>query len=210
MKLGKVVNYLVAICTISVALRSLFAVSHLSSLFTVSFLPFLAVEIVQIVLLLTSREPKYSSSSWEEYVIPILTAMVPISLSAFYQIRSGHIMVQVFQLGVTMSVWSEIFIIIALMQIKSSFSILPEARVLVTKGLYRYIRHPIYVFYMIWYVGSSLEVQQGLYAVFMLILILFQIMRAKLEDRKLSLLGEESIQYQKKTGMFFPKIRLQL
>ena len=78
---------------------------------------------------------------------------------------------------------------------------------LVTNGVYRIVRHPLYAS-IIWAI-YSIGVLRSNYCVFLLntiVFIPFMYYRAKQEEKELIKVFKEYEDYQKKTGMFFPNI----
>lgn len=73
----------------------------------------------------------------------------------------------------------------ARMQLGESFSVSPQAKALVTRGIYSRIRNPIYTFGMLWIVGLILAVGHPLWLLILLVLIPMQIVRARKEARVL-------------------------
>lgn len=96
--------------------------------------------------------------------------------------------------------------IVGLVALRRSFAIMAEARVLVRSGPYRWVRHPMYLAHFLIFLCVLLQrfapLTLGLYLVF----IGGQILRARIEERKLSLVFPEYGQYRERTGMFFPKL----
>jgi protein-S-isoprenylcysteine O-methyltransferase Ste14 len=76
--------------------------------------------------------------------------------------------------------------VLARCQLGSAFSAMPEARSLVTHGLYSRLRHPIYVFGCLAYFGSLLALQVWPVLVAWLALTPIEVVRAKREDRVLA------------------------
>lgn len=82
----------------------------------------------------------------------------------------------------------------------SAFSVLPEARQLVTKGLYTRFRHPIYLFSSLSYLSLLLILNQRYFYLAGVILALIQIYRARLEGQKLrEIFGVRYDEYSKRT-----------
>jgi protein-S-isoprenylcysteine O-methyltransferase Ste14 len=91
--------------------------------------------------------------------------------------------IHVAALGLTMfgfGLWA-----IARAQLGDSFSVTPQARALVTTGLYRKIRNPVYVFGGIGVAGFMMYVGRPIMLLLFLVLIPIQILRARAEGRKL-------------------------
>lgn len=91
-------------------------------------------------------------------------------------------------------------IAVARYQLGRSFSIKPEARQLVTHGIYSKIRNPIYVFGAVLFAGFVLVLHRpGLWLLFVAIVIM-QIIRAHREARVLeTAFGETYREYRRKT-----------
>jgi protein-S-isoprenylcysteine O-methyltransferase Ste14 len=83
--------------------------------------------------------------------------------------------------AVTLPLW-----VIARRQLGDAFSAKPEARRLVTHGLYSRIRHPIYLFGCLAYFGSLLALQVWPVLAVWLALTPIELVRARREDRVLA------------------------
>jgi protein-S-isoprenylcysteine O-methyltransferase Ste14 len=93
-----------------------------------------------------------------------------------------------------------VFVLLARMQLGSSFSILPRAKKLVTRGLYSKIRNPIYIFGTISILGMLLILQIPRLWILLVVLVAIQIFRAGREARALEArFGEEYRAYRKQT-----------
>jgi protein-S-isoprenylcysteine O-methyltransferase Ste14 len=93
-------------------------------------------------------------------------------------------------------------LIVARMQLGSSFSLTPQARQLVTHGIYSRIRNPIYVFSTFLLIGLFLFLDKPYLFLFLLPLVVMQFFRARAEARLLEQhFGEQYRQY--KAGTWF-------
>jgi len=82
----------------------------------------------------------------------------------------------------------------------NSFSVTPQARKLVTTGIYSRIRNPIYVFSGIGIIGVALYSNKPAFLLLLVVLIPMQIMRARAEGRVLEeRFGEEYRAYKART-----------
>jgi protein-S-isoprenylcysteine O-methyltransferase Ste14 len=103
-------------------------------------------------------------------------------------------------LGLILTLGGAIALIVARLQLGNSFSLLPKARELVTRGIYSRIRNPVYVFSAILIAGLFLYVNRPQFFWIFLILIPIQMMRARAEGKVLEeRFGEAYRQYKART-----------
>jgi protein-S-isoprenylcysteine O-methyltransferase Ste14 len=95
---------------------------------------------------------------------------------------------------------------VALWSLKRSFSLMAEVRELVTSGLYKRIRHPLYMAEIIHIFGlailSSTVVGYWLFG----IAVAMQVGRAKIEERKFLRTVPEYAEFRGNTGFLWPKL----
>ena len=97
--------------------------------------------------------------------------------------------------AVTLPFW-----VVARRQLGSAFSAMPQARRLVTRGLYSKLRHPIYVFGCLAYFGSLLALQVWPILLAWVALTPIELLRARREDRVLAdAFGSEYTAYRRRT-----------
>ena len=87
--------------------------------------------------------------------------------------------------GLIVALPSLILLFIARFQLGRSFSVTPQARKLVTTGLYSKIRNPMYVFSFLLVFGFLLALQKPYLLLVLAILLPIQIVRARQEARVL-------------------------
>jgi protein-S-isoprenylcysteine O-methyltransferase Ste14 len=103
-------------------------------------------------------------------------------------------------IGLMLALPSAILLIIARYQIGRSFSVTPQARELVTHGLYSKIRNPIYVFAGLFALGVLLVLQMPVLFILFAIMIPVQIVRARQEAKVLeNKFGDAYREYRKTT-----------
>jgi protein-S-isoprenylcysteine O-methyltransferase Ste14 len=103
-------------------------------------------------------------------------------------------------IGLVITIPSVILLLTARLQLGSSFSVTPQARHLVTNGIYSRIRNPIYIFGGLAVLGVVLALQKPLLYIIFIILIPIQIVRAHKEAKVLEeKFGDEYREYRKKT-----------
>jgi protein-S-isoprenylcysteine O-methyltransferase Ste14 len=102
--------------------------------------------------------------------------------------------------GAITAVFGYVLFVVARLQLGASFSVSPQAKELVTHGLYARIRNPIYVFVVVMWVG--LIVALHLYWLFMpfLAVLLMQLIRAGREAKVLQeRFGQAYLDYREQT-----------
>jgi protein-S-isoprenylcysteine O-methyltransferase Ste14 len=89
---------------------------------------------------------------------------------------------------------------IARWQLGQAFSVGPEARQLVTQGLYSRIRHPIYLFGTLAFLFIVLALQGWAALIIWALVLLIQVARIRREERVLAeTFGEEYTAYRERT-----------
>jgi protein-S-isoprenylcysteine O-methyltransferase Ste14 len=90
--------------------------------------------------------------------------------------------------------------IVARMQLGSAFSVMPQARRLVTSGLYARIRHPVYVFGTIASMSALLALQIWRLFAIAVVLVPITLLRARREQQVLeAAFGDEYRRYRERT-----------
>jgi protein-S-isoprenylcysteine O-methyltransferase Ste14 len=91
-------------------------------------------------------------------------------------------------------------IVVARVQLGTSFSIKPKARKLVTSGVYSKIRNPIYVFGTVLFSALVLVAHRPALWVFVVLMVAVQMVRAHREAQVLeTAFGEDYREYRRKT-----------
>ncbi|MFH1153114.1 MAG: isoprenylcysteine carboxylmethyltransferase family protein [Pseudomonadota bacterium] len=164
------------------------------------------------ILAYATREPARSlASGARETLVPVIVAGLPVLISmapyTFPEIlpyaSPVHFPVSVMISGII--ILGTAVNLVSLVTLRRSFSIMPEARGLVTRGIFRHIRHPIYLGHMILMTGVVLI---RLHSYTLALFVLFcagQCFRARMEEAKLMSALDGYGDYQARTGMFFPR-----
>ncbi len=135
---------------------------------------------------------------------PILISLVPYNLPRWAPYTSaGHMY---YYLGImALIICGGMINLIGLLTLRRAFTIMSEARKLVEHGIFRYMRHPLYTGHFIMFFGSLLlrlhPVTITMYALF----LVGQVLRARIEERKLMASFPRYAAYRRRTGMFWPK-----
>ena len=90
---------------------------------------------------------------------------------------------------------------------KTVFGTARENPEVISTGVFRIVRHPIYTGAILFYLGAAVITMSIASAAFVLIIIGFYIAIGKYEERILAEeFGKDYLEYKKKTGMLFPKL----
>jgi protein-S-isoprenylcysteine O-methyltransferase Ste14 len=102
--------------------------------------------------------------------------------------------------GLIIAILAAVPFFVARYQLGKSFSVTPQARELVTHGIYSKIQNPIYVFSTLFVVGLLLTLQIRRALIFIPVLIAVQLLRAHQEAKVLrGKFGDAYQEYRKKT-----------
>jgi protein-S-isoprenylcysteine O-methyltransferase Ste14 len=104
--------------------------------------------------------------------------------------------------GVLIAIASFAMLTWARVNLGNSFSIAPEAKQLVTHGVYSKVRHPVYTFGILLFIGLAMYVARPWFLIGMLVLVPIQIARARVEEKVLTKkFGAEYLAYRKTTWL---------
>ncbi len=124
-------------------------------------------------------------------LVPIVAVMIVLSGGSWDRWRVT---------GLVLLVMGMMLLTVARLQLGNSFSVTPQAKVLVTRGIYSKIRHPVYVFSAIALVGMALYVPVHWLLLLLLPIIPMQVWRARREEKVLiARFGEEYTRYKATT-----------
>ena len=139
--------------------------------------------------------------------IPLLLSLLPYKLPRWVPYGSAHH--ATFYLAImVLIVAGSLLNLIGLLTLRRAFTIMTEARTLITRGIFGIIRHPLYTGHFIMFFGSMLLRLDWTAAGLYLFFLVGQVVRAKLEERKMLQVFSEYEQYRRSTGMFFPKLTI--
>ncbi len=167
------------------------------------------------------REKKQISTRWES---PLMKA-VRVLMSLFYILAFVFVLYpepfDIFKIeipdylrvvGILGTILGTVVIIWATRTLGDNFSPVLEIREghqLVTKGPYRWVRHPMYVGNVIWILSFILLSAWWIFALYLIIFVVFiMIIRTSKEEQMLlETFGKVYEDYMKTTGCFFPKLK---
>ncbi len=91
---------------------------------------------------------------------------------------------------------------------KAVFGTTREKPEVISTGVFGIVRHPIYTGAILFYLGATVITMSIASAAFVMIIIGYYIAIGKYEERILvEKFGNDYLEYKKKTGMLFPKLR---
>jgi len=174
--------------------------------------------------LIRSKPVGKAEGFWERYY-PLMTVLFPMLGFSLLLIPDFRLFFPPFQIGKLMmrfdlpllfpliielagliiSMVGAALSIVALWSLKRCFSLMVEVRKLVTTGMYRRIRHPLYMSEIIHAFGTSILAAHPVAMVIFCITLVLEIIRAKLEERKFLRMVPAYAEYRRKTGFLWPK-----
>jgi protein-S-isoprenylcysteine O-methyltransferase Ste14 len=171
---------------IAVAALGGFALSGLESLRTnsdhsLSTILLIVNESITIFLIVIAKKPKTLNLS----PLPVIFAIVGTMHFLFIQFNAGVTLIPVL-LGQFLMLFGLIFQVVAKLSLGRSFGIVPANRGVKQSGLYKLVRHPIYLGYFIVHVGFLLQNFSARNVAVYAVLYAFQIGRIFFEERELS------------------------
>jgi protein-S-isoprenylcysteine O-methyltransferase Ste14 len=138
--------------------------------------------------------------------LPVLIALAPYTLPRWAPFTSRYHLAYYLTIMGLILVGGSINLA-GLLTLRRSFTIMAEARDLVTRGLFRYVRHPLYSGHFVMFLGSLL-LRLHLYTLILyLAFIIGQVHRAWIEEDKLMQVFPEYERYKTRTGMFLPRLK---
>jgi protein-S-isoprenylcysteine O-methyltransferase Ste14 len=141
-----------------------------------SLVLFIAETITVFLFLIRNRPQSVSSSPSDFFVAIVGTFMILL----YRPVAHSDL-----KIGDTIAFGALVILIGALLSLNKHFGIVPANRGIETKGLYAYVRHPIYVSYIIMYVGILMSNWSLFNAVIIGLAYLFIFLRIGREENHL-------------------------
>ncbi|MGA1841852.1 MAG: methyltransferase family protein [bacterium] len=174
--------------------------------------------------LIRSKPVGKAEGFWERYY-PLITVLFPMTGFTLLLIPNFRLFFPPFQLGrlmmrfdlpllfpmfielagVIISMTGAALSIIALWSLKRCFSLMVEVRQLITTGMYKRIRHPLYMSEIIHAFGTSILAAHPIALSVFCITLVLEIIRAKLEEHKFLRMVPAYADFKKRTGFLWPK-----
>ncbi|MBV8061210.1 MAG: isoprenylcysteine carboxylmethyltransferase family protein [Alphaproteobacteria bacterium] len=145
---------------------------------------------------------RHRASGWK----PVASALLGGFMIAIMPLMpmAEHPPVAALMTGNVLVLGGNILAVISLMSLGRSFSILPESRALVTKGLYRFVRHPVYLAEGIAAIGVAISFMTWPALLLVMTQLGFQLARMHYEEKSLRHTFPEYESYSRKTARLIP------
>lgn len=164
-----------------------------------------------ILSYLTREKAVLVAKGFMETAFPIFIAGLPVLISfapyTFDRLILPHspVYLPAYFTVATLMLMGNIINFAGLLSLRKAFTLMSEARILVVGGLFKYIRHPLYLGHFILFLGSTLFRFHWYTVLMYLVFFSGQVYRAKIEEKKLEAAFDQYREYKVKTGMFLPK-----
>jgi protein-S-isoprenylcysteine O-methyltransferase Ste14 len=110
-------------------------------------------------------------------------------------------------LGLSLMAAGEAFAVVSMLSLGRSFSIFSEVRELVTSGLYRWVRHPLYLGEMVAVWGYVIAWPAPWAIAAALVFTALQSWRARVEEGRLAAYHPAYAAYRERAGFLWPRLR---
>jgi protein-S-isoprenylcysteine O-methyltransferase Ste14 len=154
--------------------------------------------------LLSGRPAPRATGGLLDGIVALASAnlLIPLSLLPQRDLLPYPVLIGMLLVANVLSWW-------ALLRLRASFSLTPEARRLVTSGPYRFVRHPLYLAGFIVSLGLLGTIWSAPAVALFALYMAATVLRARAEDRVLrAAFPAEYAEYQRATGAFMPRAPL--
>jgi protein-S-isoprenylcysteine O-methyltransferase Ste14 len=156
---------------------------------------------IMAALVLSRRKALLNTTRWFEQVAAIVGSFIILPLSWISLRWESDVLLELLSVGFILSY---IWIVWALLTLRNSFSVFPEARQLISAGPYRYVRHPLYFAYFFTYTLILIPRFGVLALALMLIGVATEVYRSRCEERVLRQAFPEYDTYARRVRAFLP------
>lgn len=175
-----------------------------------------------LVSYLIRKPARVRAKRWHEIALPLLCAVLPfvilesVAWSFLPWVKAHSLLrdwLQPFYIqrpsdwnvsSIALIMAGNLLIITAMISLKRSFSILTEARDMVATGIYRFLRHPMYVGEILATTGLIFLAPSKLNITLLVVFIIALHFRAGFEEAKIASVHPAYENYRKKVGRYWP------
>ena len=154
---------------------------------------------------LVRDRPRAQAAGWQPRVVALLGSFLLMGSLMWLQ-KAEDIGVVAHTVSAGFLIIGTMLMIIILRQLGKSFSIMAEARQLVTSGPYATIRHPLYVAELVATIGVLIEYFSWIAVAIAAIQFAFQIQRMRNEEAVLTGTFPEYAPYMARTSRLIPRV----
>jgi protein-S-isoprenylcysteine O-methyltransferase Ste14 len=163
-------------------------------IFIIFTLPYVLMNILSCYYLISSilKKPKDINDNIWMVIASFLGCNLTLAAGHFIELKSSNPNITMAFAGIVLSITAIPFYIAAVINLGKNLTVLPEANTLNTKGIYSISRHPLYSCYIYWYFTNILIYQSKAIIITSIMQAIFQIIRAKNEEK---ILGKNFLEY---------------
>jgi protein-S-isoprenylcysteine O-methyltransferase Ste14 len=175
-------------------------------------LPIVSYELLIAGSFLTRQPLRAQLPGWQPQLAGYLGTFLPLVFLQSAQIGFPHwlqgyhdprlrvVGLGFWMFGLLLSMWTILYL-------RKAFSLVPQARVLITAGPYQIARHPIYLAYILQYTGMFVAGRMTVpFSLFLVAFSLVTYWRTRLEEQVLTQAFPEYTRYQQMVGRFGPRL----
>ncbi len=155
---------------------------------------------------LIRKPPVVPAKNFRERFFPFLCAPLPFLIYESPRWFSQEVQGQWNVPSMALILMGNVIIVCGLFYLRYCFSITTQARAHVKHGIYRWVRHPMYLGQSLATIGSCLWLPSWFNIGITILFVFLQRLRAYFEEVKLTQAFPSYADYKKKTGAYFPRV----
>lgn len=146
------------------------------------FAPYIIIGLLDIYFLVKALKnmPKVVDNRMSSLFLAIFVTIHPVFV--LFSPKSAILAPMIHQAGIEMNTLVGLFILWSLLSLRSNLTVLPEANQLVTTGPYKFVRHPLYLAYIVLSIDEILIYQSFIVFILAVLQIMLLCVRARREE----------------------------